>query len=109
MKPNVPGALRGTPATSGGRSDLDGDLIFLEEMDQTECGVPALLCRDHWCKLNRRKNSCGATKRLPSHFPALSAHGELDVGIVGNSLDLPRTGFSGDIDFAANHIEPDWS
>ena len=33
VKPTVTGALRGTPVTSGGRSDLDGDLVLLEEVN----------------------------------------------------------------------------
>jgi hypothetical protein len=33
VKPDVTGALRGTPVTLGGRSDLDGDLVLLEEVN----------------------------------------------------------------------------
>ena len=93
--------------TSGGRGDLDGDLVLLEQVNQSKRDVPALLCRDYRCKLNLRKDSCGAFKGLPGHFPALGACSKRDAGIVGDSLHLPRAGLGGDINLLADHIEPD--
>jgi len=95
------------PAVSGIRGDLDGDLILLEQVDQSKHWVAALLGFDHSRQFSGRKYPCGAPKRLPSHFPALGTHSKLDAGIIGDSLDLPRLGLSGDNNLLTDDIEPD--
>jgi hypothetical protein len=96
-----------TSVASGVGGDLDSDLVLLEEVDQPECDVTAFLrCNDRF-QFNRIEYPRGTAEGLSSHFPSLGAHSELDIGIVGNSFDLPSAGLSGDTDLPVHHVEPD--
>lgn len=94
-------------ARSGVGSDPDGDLVFLEKVDQPEREVTAFLHSNNRCQLGRSKNPRSATKGLTRHFASLGAHGKLNIRIVQDSLDLPSTRLSRDIDLPINHVEPD--
>ena len=96
---------------SGVGDDLDSDLVLLDEVDQPECDVTAFLrCNDR-CLFNRIEYPRGTAEGRSRHFPSLGAHSELDIGIVGNSFDLPSAALSRDIDLPVHHVEPDrgWS